>query len=103
MRISRENFITAKELKAYVRPDKFDSHRTDEPFLKIYGRIGESFGRCITEESDILQGCIWRIRTEEVETIKILTDRNYQYGTVNYVRSDGKRKDWIREFYRSLK
>ena len=34
--------------------------------------IRKSFDRCITENSDVLQGCVWRINLDEIENIEIL-------------------------------
>lgn len=94
--------ITEEELKAYVRPDKYKSHRTDEDYIEICKKIRNSFDRCITKDSDILQGCIWRIDLSEVEKIEILNDKSYKYGSLNYKRSNGKRKKWITDFYNKL-
>jgi hypothetical protein len=94
--------ITAEELKAYVRPDKYESHRTDKDYMEICKKIRNSFDRCITTDSDILQGCVWRINLNEIEKIEILNDKNYRYGSLNYKRSNGTRKKWINEFYNKL-
>lgn len=95
--------ITTEELKAVVRPDKFSEHRTDQEFLDVCSKIRKSFDKCINEDSDVLQGCIWRIYLEEVEKVEFLTDTEYTYGSFNYVRNNGKRFDWIEDFYRRLK
>lgn len=95
--------ITNDDLKAYVRPDKFKTHRTDKEYLNICEKIRKSFDKCITTDSDVLQGCIWRINLNEVEKIEFLNDTNYRYGSFNYVRSNGKRFDWIKDFYKNLK
>lgn len=97
------NNITKEELKAYVRQDKYAKHRTDTEFLNICSEIRESFDRCITEDSDILQGCVWRINLEEIEKIEFLTADNYRYGSLNYIRSNGKRMDWIEDYYKKMK
>lgn len=94
--------ITNDDLKAYVRKDKYETHRTDKAFLEICKEIRKSFDRCITSESDILQGCIWRINLEDVEKIEILNNDGYRYGSVNYIRSNGKRFNWINDFYKKL-
>ena len=94
--------ITADELKAYVRRDQFDMHRTDENYLKICEQIRKSFDKCITQDSDILQGCVWRIDLDEIERIEFLGDKNYRYGSLNYVKSNGKRSDWIGAYYQKL-
>lgn len=98
-----EKNITKDDLKAYVRPDKFDHHREDKDFLDICQKIRQSFDKCITTDSDVLQGCVWRINLDEVEKIEILNDNNYRYGSFNYVRSNGKRFDWREDFYKKLK
>lgn len=95
--------ITKDELKAYVRHDKYDEHRKDEKFLNICSEIRKSFDRCITENSDILQGCVWRINLDEIERIEILNNDGYTYGSLNYIRSNGKRINWIDDYYKKLK
>ena len=94
--------ITSEDLKAFVRKDKFESCRKDEDFKKICAKIEKSYDRCITKESNILQGCIWRININEIEKIEFLKDDGYIYGSVNYIRSNGKRLNWIDDFYKSL-
>ena len=95
--------ITSEDLEAYVRQDKFDFHRKDEKFLQICDEIRNSFDRCITTNSDILQGCVWRINLEDIEKIEFLTDKTYRYGSLNYIRSNGKRIDWKKDLYKKLK
>lgn len=94
--------ITAEELKAVVRADKYNSHREDKEFLEICRKIRKSFDKCICEESDVLQGCVWRINLDEVLKIEMLKDTDYSYGTFNYVRKNGKRFNWIKDFYDNL-
>lgn len=94
--------ISKEDLKAYVRKDKFVKHRSDKAFLELCEEIRESWERCITEDSDVLQACVWRINLSDVSSIEILHDRTYDYGTFNYVRSNGERFDWREEFYKSL-
>lgn len=95
--------ITREELKAYVRCDKYKEHRMDNEFLVICSEIEKSFDKCITKDSDVLQGCIWRINLDEVESIEILNNDGYRYGSINYIRSNGKRFDWINDYYKKLK
>ena len=95
--------ISKEDLKAYVRHDKYDNHRTDEHFLDVCNEIRKSFDKCITEDSDVLQGCIWRINLSEIENIEILNNNNYIYGSLNYIRSNGKRINWINDYYKKLK
>lgn len=95
--------ITKDELKAYVRPDKFETHRNDKDYLNICKKIHDRFDECITEDSDVLQGCIWRLNLNEVESIEFLNDDTYRYGSFNYVRTNGKRFDWKKDFYKTLK
>lgn len=95
--------ITEEELKAYVRPDKYKEHRTDKEYLEICDKIRNAFDRCITKDSNVLQGCIWRINLDEVEKIEILNDDGYVYGSLNYIRSNGKRIDWQKDYYKLLK
>lgn len=95
--------ITLEELQMYVRPDKYKSHRNDEVYLKLCEEIKKTFDRCITKDSDILQGCVWDIKLSEVEKIEILPNDGYRYGSLNYVRSNGKRIDWQKDYYKLLK
>lgn len=101
--ILRKYSITKEELKAYVRKDKYMECRTDDDFIKICKEIEKSFKRCITKNSDVLQGCVWRINLDEIEKIEILKDDGYCYGSLNYIRSNGQRIDWIKEYYKMLK
>lgn len=87
----------------YVRSDKYKSHREDEEYLKLCEEIRKTFDRCITKDSDILQGCVWNIKLPEVEKIEILPNDGYRYGTLNYIRSNGKRIDWQKDYYKLLK
>lgn len=102
-KLLKKHNITNDDLKAYVRPDKFKTHRTDKEYLNICEKIRKSFDKCITTNSDVLQGCIWRINLNEVEKIEFLNDTHYRYGSFNYVRSNGKRFNWIKDFYKNLK
>lgn len=95
--------ITKEELLAFVRKDKFKSCRTDEIYIKICQEIRQSFDRCITYDSDILQGCIWRINLSEIEKIEIINNDDYVCGSLNYIRSNGKRMNWIEDYYSKLK
>ena len=83
--------ITQEDLKAYIRKAKYKKHRTDKEYLQICQEIRNSFDKCITQNSDVLQGCIWRLNLSEVEKVEILNDTEYTYGTFNYLRKDGKR------------
>ena len=95
--------ITEEELKAYVRKDEYDKHRTDKEYIDVCDKIRKSFDRCITNDSDVLQGCVWRINIDEIEKIEILNDNEYMYGSLNYIRSNGKRINWIDEYYKMIK
>ena len=92
--------ITDKELLDYIRNK--DNVRSDSDFINMCKKIEDSFDRCITTDSDILQGCIWRIYLNEIESIEILKDDGYVYGSVNYIRSNGKRMDWIKDYIKKL-
>lgn len=94
--------ITLQELKAVVRKDQFITQRTDKEFIKVCQKIRTSFDKCITDDSDVLQGCVWRINLDEVEKIELLTDADYTYGSFNYMRSNGKRFNWIEDYYSKL-
>lgn len=94
--------ITGEDLKAVARPDKYHAHRNDAAFLTACQKIRTSFDRCITRDSDVLQGCVWRIHLAEVESIAFLNDPGYTYGTFNYKRKDGTRFDWIEDYYKLL-
>lgn len=95
--------ITDENIKAVARPDKYSTCRNDTIFLAACQKIRDSFERCITQDSDILQGCVWRIYLSEVESIELLNDPHYSYGTFNYKRKDGTRFDWVEDFYKLLK
>ena len=99
----KESDITNDDLKAYVRKDKYKTCRNDKNFVNICNEIRNSFDRCITKDSDILQGCIWQINLDEIEKIEILKNDGNVYGSLNYVRSNGKRFDWINDYYKILK
>ena len=94
--------ITAEDLKAYVRHDKYTKHREDKEFLDVCEEIRNSFVRCITKDSDILQGCVWKINLEDVEKIELLNEDGYSYGSLNYIRSNNERFDWIKDYYKKL-
>lgn len=98
-----ENNISLEDLKAFVRKDIYNSHRTDKEFLEICKEIEKSFSKCITTDSDVLQGCVWKINKEDIESIEILPKDDNVYGSLNYVREDGKRFDWVNDFYNRLK
>lgn len=102
-KLLNEKNISLEELKAYMRKDKYDSHRTDEEFIKVCELVASSFDRCITKDSDVLQGCVWKIDKEQIENIEILEDDGYVYGSLNYVREDGTRRNWQEEYYEMLK
>lgn len=95
--------ITLEELKMYVRPDKYKNHRQDKEYLHLCEEIRNSFDRCITNDSNILQGCVWDIKLSEIESIEILPNDEYIYGSLNYIRSNGKRIDWQKDYYKLLK
>lgn len=99
----KEGNISLEDLKAYVRKDKYSSHRTDKEFLEICDEIQKSFYRCITEDSDVLQGCVWKIDKSEVESIEILPKDDNVYGSLNYVRENGKRFDWVEDYYTRIR
>lgn len=95
--------IKQEELLAVSRKDKYKQCRIDKSFIDICKKIRRSFDRCITEDSDILQGCVWRIEIDEIDTIEILKKDGNIYGSLNYVRSNGERMNWIDSYYRNLK
>lgn len=99
----KERNITKEELKAHLRKDKYDISRTDEEFIKVCNMIEKSFDRCINNDSDILQGCVWKIDKNQIENIEILEDDGYCYGSLNYLREDGTRRNWQEEYYNTLK
>ena len=95
--------ITIDDLKAYVRTDKYKNHRTDKDYLDVCSKIRNTYDRCITKNSDVLQGSVWRIYLSEIEKIEILPDDGYTYGSLNYIRKNGKRIDWQKDYYKRLK
>ncbi len=95
--------ITQDELKAYVRQDKYSGHRNDKEYLEICKTIRSSFDKCITRNSDVLQGCVWKINLDEIDNIEIIPDDGYRYGSINYIRSNGKRINWIKDLYKKMK
>lgn len=103
LNILKKYNISEEELKAYVRPDKYLTHRTDKEYLNVCKIVNKSFDKCITTDSDVLQGCIWRIDLNEIEKIELLSDISYRYGSFNYKRSNGKRFNWIKDYYKKLK
>lgn len=101
-RLLHDHHITKEELKAYVRRDKYTHHREDEVFLRICRLIEDSFEKCITDNGNILQGCVWQIKKEDVINIEILKDNGYTYGSLNYKRKNGTRRNWVEEYYEKL-
>ena len=95
-----KNNITNQQLLNYIRNK--ENVRFDKEFISMCKKIKKSFDRCITVDSDILQGCIWRININEIESIEILKDDGYVYGSINYIRSNGKRMDWINDYIKKL-
>ena len=91
--------ITKEDLAAFMRTNGMENTK----LVGISEKVRESFDRCITSESDVLQGCIWKLDLKDVEKIEILHNDGYRYGSFNYVRSDGKRFDWIEDYYGMLK
>lgn len=100
-KLSKYN-ISHEDLKAYVRIDKYKSHRQDKEYLEICDIIKKSFDKCITKDSNILQGCVWKINLEDIEKIEFIGNDGYRYGSLNYIRSNGKRIDWQEDFYNIL-
>ena len=94
--------ITKENLKNYIRNNNYKKE-TNKDILNISKEIRKSFNRVITTNSDILQGCVYRIDKEDIEKIEILKDKEYIYGSLNYIRSNGKRFDWISDYYKKLK
>lgn len=102
-KLLEDSNISNEDLKAYVRKDKYNFHRTDKSFLDVCSIIENSFDKCITTDSDILQGCVWNINIDEVESIEILPNDGYIYGSLNYKRANGTRIDWQKDLYKKLK
>ncbi len=48
-KLLKEKNITFDDLKAYVRPDKYKTHREDKEFLNLCKMVRDSFDKCITE------------------------------------------------------
>ncbi len=98
--LDKNSVVSRMEITA---PDKYKSHRTDKKYIDVCNKIKKTFDRCITKNSDVLQGCVWRINLYEVEKIEILKDDGHVYGSLNYIRSNGKRIDWQKDYYKLLK
>ncbi len=98
-----EKNVTLNDLKAYVRRDKFDSYRTDKEYNEVLKIVQNSFDRAITKDSNILQGCVWSINIRDIKSIEILRNDGYVYGSANFLRADGTRRNWIKEYYKTLK
>lgn len=93
----------------YIPDSLADKERFDKKLAEhtqasseICQEIRKSFDRCITMDSNILQGCLWRINLDEIEKIEFLNDKSYSYGSLNYKRSNGKRINWREAFYKTL-
>ena len=98
-----EKNITREDLKAYVRRDKYKNYRKDKTFKEICDKIKLSFDKCITKDSNILQGCVWKINLDDIEKIEIIKDSEYVYGNLNYIRKNGERMNWIEDYYKRIK
>ena len=48
-------------------------------------------------------GTLLKNRPTEIENIEILKNDGYRYGSLNYIRSNGKRINWISDYYKKLK
>ena len=83
--------------------ERFDKKMAEHTLSEVHQEIRNSFDKCITIDSDILQGCVWRINLNEVEKIEFLNDKSYRYGSLNYKRSNGKRINWREAFYKTLR
>lgn len=46
--ILKQYNITENDLKAFVRSDKYNTHRTDKEYLDIFEQIRKSYDKCIT-------------------------------------------------------
>lgn len=95
--------ITSEDLRVLARKNSLNHPKTNQSLIQICDEIKKSFDRCITTDSDILQGCVWRINLEDIDKIEFLKDKSYRYGSLNYIRSNGKRIDWQKDFYKKLK
>ena len=90
-----DELLKSKNLKI----SDLKSTKLDDDISKL---IIDSFDKCISDDGNILQGCVWNIKLNEIEKIEFLSD-DYVYGSLNYIRSDGKRIDWQKEYYKILK
>ena len=48
-------------------------------------------------------GHMAKTKREIKEKIEILKNDGYRYGSLNYIRSNGKRINWIKDYYKKLK
>lgn len=94
--------ITQEDLRAYHRIDKYSSCRSDDLFKLTCREVHDSFDRCLTDLDNIQQGVFWKLGLSEVDSIEILHGDGYSYGSLNYVRSGGKRVNWINKVVSEL-
>lgn len=94
--------ISPATLQEYVCKTKAVKCRNNLILLNFCEEIERTFDRCITADSDILQGCVWDIRLSEAERIEFLPYDGYCYGSLNHADRNGARKNWQEDFYRRL-
>lgn len=97
----KEYNITRDDLKSYIRNNNYKK-TNNKDLINISKEIRNSFDRCISTNSNILQGCVYRINVNEIEKIEIINNDGYIHGSLDYIRSNGKRFDWIEDYYKKL-
>ena len=99
----KANNITQEELKAVMRRDKYHTCREDEIFVNTCKIIEKSFDNIISKDGKILQGCVWKLNLTDVEKIEFMQDDGYAYGSLNYIRKNSERFNWLENHYKKLK
>ena len=94
--------VTTEELRAYHRRDKYPTHRTDDIYRRACSAVHASFDRCLSTFGGIQQGVFWKLYLTDVVSIEPLIDSNYRYGSLNYIRANGNRINWINTVIKEL-
>ena len=63
--------------------------------------INKSFMRVFNSEGNILQGCVWKIELDDIINVEFL-NKGYVYASLDYLRKDSSKRDFINEYYSLL-